>query len=424
VTISLANSVLLGKPVLAQGGQITGVITAQIGTLLAQTYTVEAVNVATGATFDTVTDSHGQYVLKGLGVGNYRVRLNAPPLKFDPQAPANPYASEFYSNTLVSSTATLVSIPSVPFTVTGINAALKPGGTIAGKVADAFGIAISGARVSIYDASNTLFEQVQSRQDGTYVTSPALPAGQYKVRVSDTVCNGVPYATVFYRSTSRSTSAKTTQQVAHTDGAGASFAEATPVSVTVGQSTPIPDMTFVTGASVVTGRVTNKGGAVEGFKLSLTNGDEVTTDMTGTYTFTGVYTGALIVAPSVGMSATIPVSRNVNAPDFTSQDFEIGTPLVLYSARGRVTRSGAGVGGYILNVNNGTQVTTDSSGDYSVTGLEAGSYTITPAPGQAPATPISRTVSVPPAVSGADFVIGSRVNLPVVERSAAQLARR
>ena len=355
------------------------------------------------------TDVAGDYELNNLAAGSYRLLIN--PIRENDPSGALPYLPEYFDGKSNDAVADIINI-TAPITLTNINAALTRGGQMIGKITDANGIAMGRVRVSAYDATNKRAAFVYSRDDGTYATRPGLPTGQYKVRYDYTSCNGVPYATVFYRNVANSD--LTAQQAARTDGAGASFADATPVSVVAGQTTSALNMSLVTGASNVKGRVTKSGIGVAGFKLSLTNGAEVTTDATGAYTFTGVYTGSLAVAPSAGMSATTPTSRNVNTPDITSQDFTVGAPPVLNTISGRVTRNGIGVVGFVLNVSNGVTATTDATGNYTVAGLPAASYTITPAPGQAQTTPPSRTVSVPPNVADADLVAGSRTSLPIV----------
>jgi formylglycine-generating enzyme required for sulfatase activity len=50
---------------------------------------------------------------------------------------------------------------------------------------------------------------------------------------------------------------------------------------------------------------------------------------------------------------------------------------------------------------------TDGNGDYTLSGLPEGTYTLVPSQGESSFTPGSRTVSVPPGISGQNFVAGT-----------------
>ena len=60
--------------------------------------------------------------------------------------------------------------------------------------------------------------------------------------------------------------------------------------------------------------------------------------------------------------------------------------------------------------------TTDSLGNYTITGVFTGTYTITPTKEGYTFSPASRTVTVPPSAAGQDFV-GSAVSNPPVDLS-------
>ena len=79
-----------------------------------------------------------------------------------------------------------------------------------------------------------------------------------------------------------------------------------------------------------------------------------------------------------------------------------------YSVSGRVT-DGANQPLSAVTVSasadgNTTSTTTDSNGAYTITGLAAGTYTLTPSKSGYSFTPASRTVTVPPDATGQDFV--------------------
>ena len=86
---------------------------------------------------------------------------------------------------------------------------------------------------------------------------------------------------------------------------------------------------------------------------------------------------------------------------------------VTYSISGRVTNaSGAGISGVTVWANSSINVTTDSSGNYTLTGLAAGAYTIRPSRSGYAFCPTDRSVTVSPNVSNQDFVgFGATVTL-------------
>jgi len=411
-TVTAPNATLAGNITLSIGSSISGRVTAQdtgapLQNIPVVLYRPDGSLALTGT--GGATGADGTYVIRGVAPGNYRIGFNTPQASYyNPDG--SEYVPEYFNNQAISTTATLVSVPSSPTALTGFDATLDRGGRISGKIVDVYGIAQPSVRVSVYDMSDTFLLAVRSGGDGTYVTGPGLPTGQYKVRFDYVTCTGQPFATIFYRNVGMSI-----QRADSPQGSGATLADATPVNVVQDQTTSSINATLITGAAAVAGRVTNNDVGVGGFRLALNNGDEATTDANGYYTFTALYTGTFTIAPSVGMSATTPALRAVAVPpNGNAQDFIINIASATYMVSGRVTRGGAGLSGFKLNVSNGAQVVTDANGNYSLANLPAGSYTIAPAPGQAQTTPASRTVTLPPDASGLNFIAGARVNLPTV----------
>jgi hypothetical protein len=96
-----------------------------------------------------------------------------------------------------------------------------------------------------------------------------------------------------------------------------------------------------------------------------------------------------------------------------------------YSISGRV-RDGSDNPVPDVTVSAGTagSATTDSSGAYAITGLAAGSYILSPAKPAWSFTPPTRTVSVPPDVTGQDFTgvpVSSAVDLSISEVALMQV---
>lgn len=77
-----------------------------------------------------------------------------------------------------------------------------------------------------------------------------------------------------------------------------------------------------------------------------------------------------------------------------------------YTISGRVTdASGSPIADVLITANSGQNVTTDANGDYTLTGLEAGTYTLTPSKPEMTFTPTSLEVIVADGdITGQDFV--------------------
>jgi hypothetical protein len=78
---------------------------------------------------------------------------------------------------------------------------------------------------------------------------------------------------------------------------------------------------------------------------------------------------------------------------------------IYHSVSGRVTDSSSNaISGVTISDGAGYTVTTDSNGNYTLSGLAAGTHTITPSKSGYTFSPASRTVIVPPSKTGQDFV--------------------
>jgi hypothetical protein len=92
-----------------------------------------------------------------------------------------------------------------------------------------------------------------------------------------------------------------------------------------------------------------------------------------------------------------------------------------YSVSGRVTDAAdQGIPGVVVSAGPGASAVTDGGGDYIISGLISGTYTLTPAPICYSLSPVTRTVTVPPDAAGQDFhaepVDCSRLYLPLIAR--------
>jgi hypothetical protein len=83
---------------------------------------------------------------------------------------------------------------------------------------------------------------------------------------------------------------------------------------------------------------------------------------------------------------------------------EIEGPVPTYSISGHIRDgSGSPISGVTVSVSAGGSATTDANGAYTIDGLTAGTYTLTPSKSGYTFSPPTRTVSVPPDATGQDF---------------------
>ncbi|MCX5885765.1 MAG: carboxypeptidase regulatory-like domain-containing protein [Proteobacteria bacterium] len=161
----------------------------------------------------------------------------------------------------------------------------------------------------------------------------------------------------------------------------------------------------------ISGQVT--GDIKEGVTITL-SGDAsqtTTTNALGNYTFSGLTNGTYTVTPSKSGYAFDPPSRavTISGASQTGQDFT-ATAAGIYSISGTVTLSGSGLSGVTMTLSGTLSRTTstDSSGNYSFTGLINGTYTVTPSKSGYTFNPPSRTITVADASwTGQDFVASS-----------------
>jgi hypothetical protein len=158
----------------------------------------------------------------------------------------------------------------------------------------------------------------------------------------------------------------------------------------------------VTGsaASSISGNVTSGGVPLAGVTMTLGGAASATaiTDAAGNYSFAGLADGAYTVTPSLAGFAFTPPSSpvTVSSGNVTNVNF-VGTPAVGFSVSGTVrTPAGLPIAGVIMGLSGAVTKTvlTDTAGNYSLTGLPNGSYTVTPSRAGLAFTPPSRNVTI------------------------------
>jgi hypothetical protein len=154
----------------------------------------------------------------------------------------------------------------------------------------------------------------------------------------------------------------------------------------------------------ISGRVTDaNNNPISGVTVSAGAGHTATTDSNGYYAFGGLAAGTYTITPSKSGYTFSPASHNATVPpDAAGQNFT-GT-LLTYSISGRVTdTSNNPITGVIISDGTGHSTTTDSNGDYTLSSLAAGTYTLTSSKTGYTFSPALHTVSLPPNVTGKNF---------------------
>jgi hypothetical protein len=137
----------------------------------------------------------------------------------------------------------------------------------------------------------------------------------------------------------------------------------------------------------ISGQVTSDGSGLSAVTVALSGASSATaiTGAGGNYAFTGLANGSYTVTPSRAGFTFNPASsqQTVNGANIPGVNF-IATPTPVpagtYSISGQVTTNGFGLSGVVMALSGADfeGTITDANGNYVFTGLENGSYTITP----------------------------------------------
>jgi len=140
----------------------------------------------------------------------------------------------------------------------------------------------------------------------------------------------------------------------------------------------------------ISGRITEAGNGLSGVQLTVggTQNGQATTDKDGFYSFTVTAFGDYTVTPSKIFYDFAPQSfvfTNLSnsqtgvSCNATRQTFTVGGQVTEENSRGVTDAAHQGVAGVTVNLGSAQTSTTDTSGNYSFTGIPAGfSYSITP----------------------------------------------
>ena len=135
-----------------------------------------------------------------------------------------------------------------------------------------------------------------------------------------------------------------------------------------------PDIT-----GTISGVVTIEGAAASGVTVTLSSGTTATTDASGAYTFAGVDAGAYTVsisgfATDATFSATSKAATIATAGQVVTVNFD-GSFVRTSAIIGSVAAGGQGLAGVTVSIG-AANTTTDANGQYSFSGLRAGTYTV------------------------------------------------
>jgi inhibitor of cysteine peptidase len=129
--------------------------------------------------------------------------------------------------------------------------------------------------------------------------------------------------------------------------------------------------------------------------LSGTTSVVTQTDSQGNYSFSNIVPGTYTVTPSKQGYGFSPPSQllSVTDSDLTGIDF---TAVAGYSISGKVTSNGSGLSGVTMTLSgDASKITqTNSAGTYVFTGLQNGSYTVTPTKNGYQFSPSSQSVTI------------------------------
>ncbi|HWQ46253.1 MAG TPA: carboxypeptidase regulatory-like domain-containing protein [Longilinea sp.] len=154
----------------------------------------------------------------------------------------------------------------------------------------------------------------------------------------------------------------------------------------------------------ISGQVTAGGLPLAGVVVSA-GSKNATSDASGNYTITEVPAGSYtLTASKSGYSCSAGFSQPVSLPpSLTGKNFTC-TVNPTYMITGTIRDEGGNpMTGVTVTLEGVTSFTTNSSGQYTFSGLGAGSYKVTPSYQGYAFTPASRTIVVPPNAANQDF---------------------
>ncbi|HXI45835.1 MAG TPA: carboxypeptidase-like regulatory domain-containing protein [Candidatus Acidoferrales bacterium] len=138
------------------------------------------------------------------------------------------------------------------------------------------------------------------------------------------------------------------------------------------------------GSSPTTGSIagqvtdTNTGTGVAGATVQITSGPSTTTDGSGNYTFSGLAPATYtLTASKATYTSGASQSATVTAGNTTTKNLTVTSTVGSISGKVTDASTSAALVGATVSISGGGSTSTDGSGNYTFTGLAAGSYTLT-----------------------------------------------
>ncbi len=158
---------------------------------------------------------------------------------------------------------------------------------------------------------------------------------------------------------------------------------------------------------------TVSGNATSGVTINLSGASTATTTTAtgGTYSFTGLANGSYTVTPSLTGNSFNPTSTavTVSGANVTGKNFTATAAAATYSISGSAGIAGATI---TLSGANTGSVTAGTGGAYTISGLLAGSYTVTPSLSGYTFAPTSASVTITNANATATTFVPTAIPVP------------
>jgi hypothetical protein len=353
---------------LQAGGQISGKVTAASGGAALANIEVCASGTAGGGCAST--NGGGEYTILGLPTGSYSVNFS---VGFE----AGNYMGQYYNGKSSSVEADAVSVTAGGITP-NINASLQAGGQISGKVTAASGgAALANIEVCAEESgSDGLFGNCASTNGAGEYTISGLSTGNYSVDFfSDS--EGSNYLTQYFENQT-------------------SPVTATPVSVTAGGTTPNINASLQAGGQI-SGKVTAASGGGALANIEVCAGEScASTNSAGEYTLSGLPTGSYTVGFFAGFEAGNYAGQYYNGKSSSAEAEAVsvtvgGTTPNINAA----LQTGGQIAGKVSDASThavlakvevcaetltgegfGNCTATNAAGEYTISGLSTGSYSV------------------------------------------------
>ncbi len=172
------------------------------------------------------------------------------------------------------------------------------------------------------------------------------------------------------------------------------------LTVTISGASVTSGVTFTASALTysISGTISpTAGGSGATIALSGAATASVTTDASGNYTFSGLSNGSYALTPSHTGYTFNPTSQNatISSASVTGINFTATPQVGTFTISGTITPTAGGSGATVtLTGPAAANTTTDTSGNYTFSGLANGTYTVTPSNTGYAFTPVSQSVTV------------------------------